>query len=77
MGYDPIEEMTQISALTNCGGFPDVFANDELNPYGLLSHFDRAVEVWDNLKKLHPSESHAQCELYAIWRLDETCHRSS
>src|SRR6516225_9143668 len=30
VGYDLIEEQTQISALTNCGGFPDVFRNEEL-----------------------------------------------
>src|SRR3954468_4987036 len=28
VGYDLIEEQTQVSALTNCGGFPDVFSND-------------------------------------------------
>jgi hypothetical protein len=70
-GYDLIEEVTQISALTNCGGFPDVFANRELNQLGLLEKFDRACEVRRLLAERHPEESHAQCELYAIWRLNE------
>ncbi len=45
IGYDLIDEQTHISALTNCGGFPDVFSNEELNSFGLISKFDRAVQV--------------------------------
>jgi hypothetical protein len=71
MGYDLVEEQTQISALTNCGGFPDVFSNDELNSCGLLGKFDRASEVKRLLAEKHPEEPHAQCEMYAIWRLNE------
>jgi hypothetical protein len=69
-GYDLIEEMTMISALTNCGGFPDVFSNDELNQVGLISQFVRAAEVQRNLRLRHPDEHHANCELYAIWRMN-------
>ena len=72
VGYDLIEERTQISALTNCGGFPDVFSNDELSRFGLLDGFDRASEVKRLLVERHPEESHAECEMYAIWRLNET-----
>jgi len=72
IGYDLIEEQTQISALTNCGGFPDVFRNEELNAFGLIDNFDRASEVRRLLAERHPNEPHAQCELYAIWRLCET-----
>jgi hypothetical protein len=72
LGYDLIDEQTQISALTNCGGFPDVFRNDELNPFGLIEGFDRASELRRLLAERHPEEPHAQCELYAIWRLNET-----
>ncbi len=72
MGYDLIDEQTQISALINCGGFPDVFQNNEINCYGLLDNFQRASEVRSDLSRKHPNEPHAQCELYAIWRLNET-----
>jgi len=72
VGYDLIEEQTQISALTNCGGFPDVFSNNELNRFGLIDRFHRACPVRRLLAGRHPEEPHAQCELYAIWRLDET-----
>ena len=71
VGYDLIEEQTQISALTNCGGFPDVFQNEELNRFGLIDGFDRANEVRRLLAGRHPEEPHAQCELYALWRLNE------
>ncbi len=71
IGYDLIEEQTQISALTNCGGFPDVFRNDELNRFGVIASFARACEVRRLLAEHHPQEAHAQCEMYAIWRLNE------
>ena len=70
-GYELIEEQTHISALTNCGGFPDVFRSGELNSLGLISEFERAQEVGKLLAEKHPKEPHAQCELYAIWRLEE------
>jgi hypothetical protein len=69
IGYDLVEEITQISALTNCGGFPDCFCNAELNRFGLLDRFDRATEIRRHLLEHHPKEPHANCELYAIWRL--------
>jgi hypothetical protein len=72
LGYDLIEEQTQISALTNCGGFPDVFDNSELNSVGLIEGFDRASEIQRMLAQRHPEEPHAQCVPYAIWRLVET-----
>jgi len=71
IGYDLIEEQTQISALTNCGGFPDVFSNKELNACGLIASFERATEVRQLLAEKHPEEPHAQCEMYAIWRMNE------
>lgn len=72
IGYDLIEQATQISALTNCGGFPETFSNDELNEYGLMFDFTRASEVQRTLPEQNPEEPHADCELYAIWRLVES-----
>jgi hypothetical protein len=71
IGYDLIEEETQISALTNCGGFPKAYSNEELNRCGLISDFSRAEEVRRLLPTEYPEEAHANCELYAIWRLNE------
>lgn len=75
VGYDLIEAQTRISALTNCGGFPDIFRNEELNHFGLIEGFDRALEIKRLLAALHPEETHAQCDMYAIWRLDEPMSR--
>jgi hypothetical protein len=71
VGYDLIEEQTQVSALTNCGGFPDAFSNDELNDCGLISVFFRAQEVRNSLLEQNPQDPHAACEMYAVWRLTE------
>lgn len=74
-GCDLIEEQTQVSALTNCGGFSEAFPNDELNRFGLPAGFDRAREVRHLLAERYPREPHAQCEMYALWRLagDQPC----
>ncbi|MDB5173788.1 MAG: hypothetical protein JWN51_2561 [Phycisphaerales bacterium] len=71
IGYDLIEEQTQVSALTNCGGFPETFSTDELNQYGLIAEFARACEIRRLLPERNPAEPHARCEMYAIWRLAE------
>jgi len=71
MGYDLVEEVTQVSALTDCGGFPKAFSNQELSPQGLIQDYGRAVQVRVALAEAYPKEHHAQCELYAIWRLNE------
>ncbi|WP_292132320.1 hypothetical protein [Mesorhizobium sp.] len=69
MGYDLMDQAVGVSALTNCGGFPDVFANAELSRVGLIDDFDRAVETRDSLRRMHPEERHADCDLWAIFRL--------
>ncbi len=71
LGYDLIEEATQISALVNCGGFPNAFSNDELNEFGLIANFARAAEVQRRLVEEYPDQAHANCDLFAIWRLRE------
>jgi hypothetical protein len=71
VGYDLLEVNGGISALTNCGGFPDVFANTELSEFGLLPELDRAREVQMLLRSLHPNDPHANCDLWAIFRAVE------
>src|SRR5690349_20017430 len=36
LGYDLVDTLGSASALTNCGGFPQAFANSELSSKGLL-----------------------------------------
>jgi hypothetical protein len=71
LGYDLVEVEGSSSALTNCGGFPDVFANNELSPKGLLTSLRRAQEVQAQLRALHPEEHHADCDVWAIARAVE------
>lgn len=71
IGYDLIEEQTKISALTNCGGFPESFSNNQLNQFGLITDFQLADEISYSLRLNNPDEPHADCELYAIWRLNQ------
>jgi hypothetical protein len=68
LGYDLVDVAGDVSALTNCGGFPDVFANSDLSCYGLLPEFGRAAEVQKLLRARHPEERHANCHLWAIFR---------
>jgi len=68
LGYDLVDVGGSASALTNCGGFPDVFSNDELSPQGLLTSHLRAIEVQSELRIRHPEEHHADCHVWAISR---------
>jgi hypothetical protein len=69
LGYDLVDHECSISALTNCGGFPEAFANSELSNVGLLPTFERAVEVQRSLRSLYPEEHHADCDVWAVFRL--------
>jgi hypothetical protein len=68
VGYDLADIQGSTSALTNCGGFPEIFSNSELSEKGLLSSFVRAKQVQDDLRRLNPQEIHAHCHLWAIFR---------
>ncbi len=72
-GFDLFDRMCYASALLNCGGFPDVFSIEELSPRtGLLASRERAYQVRDDLRMLHPDEPHADCHVWALWRYVET-----
>jgi hypothetical protein len=67
-GFELIEEQTETSALTNCGGFPRAFAPEDLSESGLITDLDRAYAVRSKLRQEHPDEDHADCAVWAIWR---------
>jgi len=68
-GYDLVGmEEGGMSALTNCGGFPLAFQNDELSNVGLVSDLPRALEIQTSLLKHYPEEHHAHCDVWALWR---------
>jgi hypothetical protein len=66
-GFDLIEEQTGISALMNCGGFDKAFLGSDLSDCGLLVDHADAQEVQRRLREEYPEESHADCQLWAIW----------
>jgi hypothetical protein len=71
MGYDLVDVQASASALTNCGGFRDVFDNGELSSKGLVASHARAFQVQSALRARHPEEHHANCHVWAIFRAAE------
>lgn len=69
-GFDLVDKSAGISALTNCGGFPGVFENDELSRVGLIDSLDRAIEIRESLRVNFPNEYHADCSVWALWRME-------
>lgn len=69
LGYDLVERTTAVSALTNCGGFDQAFNSSDLSSVGLLESYDDARRVQGLLKTHYPDEPHADCDLWAIWRM--------
>jgi hypothetical protein len=65
-----VDVRSSASALTNCGGFPGVFANSELSSCGLLGDLDRAREVQAKLRSAYPDEPHADCDVWAVFRVE-------
>ena len=68
-GFELLDVHGDVSALTNCGGFPEVFSGGELNRLGLLSDLSRAKDVRRELRSACPREPHAECDVWALWRL--------
>lgn len=71
LGFDLVEDGTGrcMSALTNCGGFDRAFLGSELSPQGLLTDLARAYEIGCALRANYPTEDHADCVVWAIWRM--------
>ena len=70
LGYDLVDTLGSASALSNCGGFPEVFSNSELTPKGLLANHTRAAQVQSELRRT--GHDHSDCHLWAIFRAIES-----
>jgi hypothetical protein len=68
IGYDVIEEATEISAINNCVHFGEAFCPEDLNQWGVISDFSRAYTVRKRLAERYPGDNHADCAVWAIWR---------
>jgi hypothetical protein len=66
-GYDLIGQ--GMSALTNCGGFPLAFQNEELSSSGLVPTLVRAREIQASLRDNYPDISHTDCDIWALWKM--------
>jgi hypothetical protein len=72
-GYDILDSDDSISVLTNCGGFPSIFATDDLNPLGLISELDRVSKIAATIRDTHADDHHcADCRVWGIARYDNT-----
>lgn len=71
-GYDLVDRRGHVSALSNCGGFPDAFDKDELTHNGLIGSCRRALQIQIHLRKNYPEEPHADCDVWAIFRAELT-----
>ena len=58
-----------MSVLTNCGGFPMAFRNEELSHSGLVSTLERAKEIQAALHEHYPDAEHTDCDVWALWRM--------
>jgi len=64
---DLVEAATGVSALSNCGGWPRVFANGELSANGLIADHARALEIQAALPLACQGEHHAICDVWAVF----------
>jgi hypothetical protein len=68
-GFDLLDESFAISALTNCGGFERAFQPGDLSEWGLLTDYAHACTVRDRLQVEYPDDPHANCRMFAIWKM--------
>ncbi|TWT88206.1 hypothetical protein Mal64_16850 [Pseudobythopirellula maris] len=66
-GYDILDSFESLSVLTNCGSFPEIFPDSEINTLGLLDSRDRANAIANRIRTEYPEESH--CMDCRVWYL--------
>lgn len=66
LGFDLVDAASGVSALTNCGGWPEL-DNSELSEFGLIETHSRAAQLQRLLCRNHPEEPHAACDVWAIF----------
>jgi hypothetical protein len=68
VGYDLLDKDYSVSALSNCGGFDEIFLPTDLNQFGLIEDYDKVYEIKSRLLENNPNEHHADTNVIAIWR---------
>ena len=67
-GYDLVETLSAISAITDCDASFESINYAALTAYGLISTYKEAVLTQLALVEEAPFEAHADCEILEIWR---------
>lgn len=68
VGYDLLDQDFNVSAITNCGGFNEIFSPKDLNTRGLIDDFHKAYDIQKWLLQNNPEEHHAHTNVIAVWR---------
>jgi hypothetical protein len=68
IGYDLLDQYYTTSAITNCGGFDEVFLPSDLNNFGLIDDYNKAFDIKKRLFESKPEEEHADTNVIAVWR---------
>ncbi len=72
VGYDILDEFENISVLTNCGPFPEIFQPAEVNGFGLLADITHAQSVAASIRQAHPDDPH--CKACKVWQIAKYSH---
>ena len=67
-GFDLAEELSEVSSLVNCGGFPSAFTSKDQNAYGLISEYEKAEVIRNKIAEKYPDDSHSECGIYCVFR---------
>jgi hypothetical protein len=68
VGYELLDKEGSNSALTNCGGFDEIFSPTDLNEYGLITDYYKTKKIQQELLINNPNQQHSNCFLYEVWR---------
>lgn len=72
-GFDIIDGYGDVSVLLNCGRFPEVFSESELNHFGLIDDLDRVRLIAEQIRKSAPEDDHCGfCKPWYLARLKAT-----
>src|SRR6478752_2135874 len=63
MGYELLDWGYGNSALTNCGGFDEIFLPSDLNSVGLIEDYLAAYDIRKRLLENNPEEHHANTNI--------------
>lgn len=70
LGFDVIDGYCGNSLITNCGGYPEIFNDEDISKYGLLDDYYNACRIRDELRRQFPECAHArECCVWAIYRV--------